>query len=84
MPISRVKKNNALQKLTYIWEGSFKNLHRNVEKLINGETSSSRGATPFYEEKELVTKKTHVTGSYSTPQPLAVRNKTRKKKILPL
>ena len=84
MPISHVKKNNALQKLTYSWEGSFKNLHRNVEKLLNGETSSSMGAKPFYEEKELVTKKTHITGSYSTPQPLAVRNRTKKKTILSL
>ena len=53
-----------------ILEGRFVNLQRNFVKLMRGEISGSgsladkaKNKLHFYNERELVTKKTHITGS---------------------
>ena len=56
--------------IVYIWEGRFKNTQKNIQRLIKGSISASRmDLKSFYQQADLVTKKTHVTGSYGmTPR----------------
>ena len=61
------------KKLVRIFEGSFKNLHNNIQHLHQGNISSSREATPFYQEYDLPTKKNYVTGSWGVPEHLTKR-----------